>query len=90
MVSGLLGRSCSHAFVGLADRLRRRLPNNVCSVLRTKRLRFVPDWLRHQLRSRVPELFELFKLFNLCFLRSVQLVFDLHRRICSVVRLQFL
>jgi hypothetical protein len=38
----------------------------------------------------VSNLFELFKLQHVRVVCAVQLVFDLHRRICSIVRLQFL
>jgi hypothetical protein len=83
--------------VGLVDRLRRRIPDNVCSVVRTERLLVVPNWLRDQLCSRLLELLELLKLFvvciavqHVCVLRAVQLVFVVHRRLCSVMPMWFI
>jgi hypothetical protein len=94
LVSWLLGRSSSHTFVGLADGLRRRIPDKLCSGLRTERLLIVPVWLCDQLCS---SLLELFKLFIVCiavqhvrFVRTVQLVFVLHRRLCSVMPVRFI
>jgi hypothetical protein len=84
LVSGLLGRSSSHTFVGLADGLRRRIPDNLCSGLRTERLLVVPVRLCDQLCSRLLELFEL---FVVCI--ALQLVFDLHRWLCSVKPMWF-
>jgi hypothetical protein len=56
LVSRLLGRSSSHTFVGLTDRLCRGLPDRLCSA---EHLLVVPGWLRDRLRSRVFELFKL-------------------------------
>ena len=102
LVSRLLGRSRSHSFVGFADWLRCRVSDLVRSRLRAEHLLIVPVRLRCGLCSRVPELFELLKLFgllgfalqHLCILRTstVQLMLDLHCRIRarSIMRLRFI
>jgi len=96
LVPWLLGRSRSHTFVGLADDLCRVLPNSVRSVVRAERLLVVPIWIRDQLRPGVLELFKLLSLLgfamqHLCVIctSTVQFLFDLHRRICSVLSMRF-
>ncbi len=88
MVSGLLGRSRSHAIVGL-DRLRRRLPSHLWlhRRLRTEHLLIVPGWLCSKLRSSVLDLLKLLfvcvAMQHMCSVRTESMfnVLDLHRRI---------
>jgi hypothetical protein len=57
MVSGLLGRSSSHARVGFADRLCCRVSHQLRRGVRTEHLLVVPGRICHELRSRLLELF---------------------------------
>jgi hypothetical protein len=73
--------------VGLADWLRRRVPDDVRSVLRAEHLLVVSVWLRRGLRSR-EHVFKLFGMLGFAmqhvrFLRTgaVQLMLNVHRRI---------
>jgi hypothetical protein len=79
--------------VGIVVGLRRRVPSFLCNLLRTERLLVVPDRLCDQLCPGVLELCKLFvvciAMQHVCFVRAVQLVFDLHRRLCSVLPMRF-